>query len=169
MLKKSLQIILILCSLNLFSQENEKPLYAKSFLDSLAPEFHVTKWLSSEPEMNDKFILIDFWATWCGPCRKAIPELNKFSSTFKNDLVVIGISSEKEEVIKKMKTPVIEYYSAIDSTRQMEKILQIRGIPNVILVDPEGYVRWQGFPLLTGYELTEEVIKGIIDKYKKKE
>ena len=160
-------LFLTIISLQLFAQEVEKPLYAKSFLDQKAPDFHITKWLSAEPEMKGKFVLIDFWATWCGPCRKAIPELNNFSKIFKEDLVVIGISSEKQEVIERMKTPVIEYFSAIDSTRQMEKILEIRGIPNVILVDPDGYVRWQGFPLLTGYELTEEVIKGIIEKYRK--
>lgn len=151
-----------------YSQLIEKNLYAKSYIDKKAPEFHVTKWLTNQPEMKGKFLLIDFWATWCGPCRKAIPELNKYSKTFKKDLIVIGISGEKEEVIKRMKTPEIEYYSAIDSTRQMERTLEVKGIPHVILVDPDGIVRWQGFPLLEGFELTEKVIEDIINKYGKK-
>ena len=167
-MNKALTLIIILFSINLFSQEVQKPLYAKSFIDQKAPDFYVTQWLSAKPEMKGKFVLIDFWATWCGPCRKAIPEMNNFSKVFKDELVVIGISSESEVVIKKMATPVIEYYSAIDSTRSMEKILEIKGIPHVILIDPEGYVRWQGFPLLPGFELTENVIKDILIKYSKK-
>lgn len=158
----------MLFALEGFSQQVEKNLYAKSFINQKAPEFYVTKWLTTKPEMKDKFLLIDFWATWCNPCRKAIPELNKYSKTFKKDLVVIGISGEREEIIKKMKTPEIEYYSAIDSTRQMERTLEVKGIPHVILVDPEGIVRWQGFPLLEGFELTEKVIEEIINTYGKK-
>ena len=149
-----------------YCQQVEKNMYAKSFIGQKAPEFHVTKWLTSEPDTKGKFILIDFWATWCNPCRKAIPELNEFSKKFKKELIVIGISGEREEVIKKMKSPVIEYFSAIDSTRQMEKILEVKGIPHVILIDPKGIVRWQGFPMLEGFELTETVIEEIIKKYK---
>ena len=155
-------------SINAFCQTVEKQLFGKSYINQKAPDFHVTKWLTDEPKREGKFVLIDFWATWCGPCRKAIPELNIFSEKFKDDMVVIGISAEKEEVIKKMITPIINYYSAIDSTRQMEKIIQITGIPHVLLIDPDGIVRWQGYPLLQGFELTETVISDIISKYKKK-
>ena len=158
---------LMVISITVNAQLVEKNLYARSFINQKAPDFHVTKWLTSEPKMDGKFLLIDFWATWCGPCRKAIPELNKFSKEFKDDLIVIGISNEKEEKVSKMEVPKIEYYSAIDSTGQMEKILEIKGIPHVILVDPEGYVRWQGFPLYPGFELTSDVIRKIIDDYKK--
>jgi len=137
-------------------------------MNQKAPEFHVTKWLTAEPKREGKFVMIDFWATWCSPCRKAIPELNTFSEKFKDDMVVIGISNEKEEAINKMKNPKIEYYSAIDSTNQMEKALEIRGIPHVLLIDPDGYVRWQGFPFYPNFELTESIISDIISKYKKK-
>jgi cytochrome c biogenesis protein CcmG, thiol:disulfide interchange protein DsbE len=167
-MKNYFLFFLTVCSLSVFGQSIEKNYYAKSFINQKAPEFHVTKWLTEEPKRDGKFVLIDFWATWCNPCRKAIPELNAFSKKFNDDLIIIGVSNEKEETVKKMKNPVIEYYSALDSTRKMERTLEIRGIPNVILIDPDGYVRWQGFPLLEGYELTEDVIKGIIEKYKKK-
>src|ERR1043166_3397044 len=66
------------------------------------------------PDTKGKFVLIDFWATWCGPCRKAIPELNAIHKKFGDKLVVIGISDESEEVVKKMTEPKIEYFTAID-------------------------------------------------------
>jgi len=151
-----------------FSQESNhgKKLWAKSFLNQKAPELTVEEWISEKPDTQGKFILIDFWATWCGPCRKAIPELNEFQKTFKDQLIVIGISDEPAEKVKAMKEPAIEYYNGIDSKKSMSGILQIQGIPHVILIDPKGIVRWEGFPLLEGHELTVEVIKKLIEKYK---
>src|SRR5205085_12532473 len=92
----------------------EKQLWAKSFLNKKAPELQVEKWLSKAPDRKGKFVLIDFWATWCGPCRKAIPELNAFHKKFGDKLVVIGISDEPEAKVKSFADPKIEYFSAID-------------------------------------------------------
>ncbi len=145
---------------------NDKQLWAKSVLNQPAPELVVEKWLGDTPATEGKFVLVDFWATWCGPCRAAIPHMNEFSKKFKDDLVVIGISGEDEDTVRAMKEPVIEYYSAIDTGERMHSALEVKGIPHVILIDPQGIVRWEGFPTLKGHELTAAVIEGLIRKYK---
>ena len=144
-----------------------KQIWAKSFLGQKAPDLVVEKWLSKEPDRKDKFVLIDFWATWCGPCREAIPELNAFHKKFGDKLIVIGVSDEAEKKVAKFAKPKIEYFSAIDTKGRMKKTLKINGIPHVIIIDPNGIVRWEGFPLLEGYKLNETVVKGILDKYSK--
>lgn len=160
-------IAFLLCSIAGMAQESNhgKQLWAASFLNKKAPELTVEQWLTTPPETKGKFVLIDFWATWCGPCRKAIPELNEFQKQFKDELVVIGLSDEKAEDVKAMPSPVLEYSSAIDTRATMKNALQVKGIPHVILIDPQGIVRWEGFPLLEGHELTAEVIRGLMDKY----
>lgn len=159
-------LLLITFTTTICIQAQDKQLWAKSIINQKAPELVVEKWLTKKPNTKGKFILIDFWATWCAPCREAIPDLNKFQEVFKNDLIVIGISDETKAKVRVMKKPKIEYYSAIDTQKRLNNELQVQGIPHCILIDPDGIVRWEGYPLLEGHELTEEVIAAIIEKYR---
>ncbi len=144
------------------SYAQEKQLWAKSFLNKKAPEIVVEQWLTDAPDTEGKFVLIDFWATWCGPCKKAIPELNVYHEKFKDQLVVIGISDETQAKVEKMKTPKMDYYSAIDTQERLENIYEVKGIPHCVIINPEGIVVWEGWPHLPGFELTEKVIEDLL-------
>jgi len=160
---------LILLAASLFLACNafaaEKQLWAKSVLNQKAPELVVEKWLSEKPSTTGKFVLIDFWATWCPPCRKAIAELNGYQAKYKDKLVVIGISDQSPDEVKAFNSPKLEYYSAIDTQARTKKALEVTGIPHVIVIDPSGIVRWEGFPFLAGYELSDGVLEEIFAKY----
>jgi cytochrome c biogenesis protein CcmG, thiol:disulfide interchange protein DsbE len=168
--RNPMRIILVLVALLAGSGlcAADKQIWAKSVIDQKGPDLVVEKWLTPQPDTKGKFVLIDFWATWCPPCREAIPELDQFAKVFKDQLVVIGISEEPEDKVKAMARPRIEYASAIDTKARMKTALEVKGIPHVILMDPQGIVRWEGFPLLSGHELTQQVIGEIIRKYGKK-
>ena len=162
-MKNILLLIMGLSISNFYAQE--KKMWAKSFLNKEAPEIVVEEWLTEKPATLGKFILIDFWATWCGPCKKVIPELNEFQNKFKNKLVVIGISDESKRKVKRMRSPKINYYSAIDTKERLKKIYEVKGIPHCVIINPKGIVVWEGWPLQTGFELTEEIIENLIDNY----
>src|SRR3954471_9734714 len=162
---KSLFAVMVFCAALVSSAlAEEKKLWAKSVLGQKAPDFVVEKWLTPQPDTKGKFVLIDFRARWCRPCRKAIPELNAFQKKFGDKLVVIGVSDESEAAVKKLADPKIEYASAIDPQARMKKTLAVTGIPHCIIIDPQGIVRWEGFPFLGGHELTEKVVADILAK-----
>ena len=155
--------LLLTVTCNAFAAD--KQLWAKSVIGQKAPALVVEKWISPQPSTQGKFVLIDFWATWCGPCRKGIPELNAFQQKYKDRLVVIGISDESAEQVKKFASPKINYSSAIDTQGRTKKKLEVEGIPHVIVIDPRGIVRWEGFPSLKGHELTDAVLQDVFTKY----
>ena len=142
-----------------------KKIYADSFLGKKAPKLKVQTWLTPEPETKGKFVLIDFWATWCGPCRQTIPDLNRLQEKFKSRLVVIGLGDEPAEKIAAMHGVKPAYTLAFDPQDQTKKAVNVDGIPHVLLVDPEGIVRWEGFPLLEGHELTDGVVEQLLNQF----
>jgi len=143
-------------------------MWASSYLWAKAPELVVEEWLTDKPDTKGKYVLIEFWATWCPPCRRSLPLLNGFHEKFGDELVVIGISHEtaKDVLALNDKYPdsaKIRFYSAIDTKARMKKKLGVWGIPHAILLEPDGYVIWEGFPLLKDYELTEDIINRALE------
>ncbi len=136
-------------------------LHARSVRGQRPPTFAAEKWLTVPPAVEGKFVLVDFWATWCGPCKETIPELNSFSAKFKDRLVIIGLSNESEEDIRKMTSPQIDYTIASDTQSRLAQQLQVTAIPHCILVDPSGIVRYEGMPEY----LNEQILRHFLDKY----
>jgi len=145
--------------------ETGKQIWAKPFLNQHVPPVYIEKWLNGRPDDRGKFVLIEFWATWCPACRAAIPELNDFEKKFGDKMIVMGLSDEPESVVRNFNGPEVDYFIGIDTQARTKKALGVTGIPHVIIIDPNGIVRWEGFPFLKGYELTEKVVADIIAKY----
>ena len=79
--------------------------------------------------------------------------------------MVVGLGDESEEKIAAMHGAKPAYALAFDPQDQTKHAVNVDGIPHVLLVDPEGVVRWEGFPLLEGHELTDGVVEKVIDEF----
>ncbi|MAC18209.1 MAG: hypothetical protein CMJ23_00740 [Phycisphaerae bacterium] len=130
-----------------------------------APTFFVDRWLSPEPDARGKVAIVDFWATWCGPCVKAIPHMNDLADTFRGKVECVGISDESPDRFLKglrqreLDPSTFRYSLALDPEGQMKSAFNIRGIPHVAVMSTDWIVRWQGHPA----NLTAAIVQQIID------
>ena len=113
------------------------------------------------PDWKGKPLLLEFWATWCPPCRKSIPHLNEIFAKHKDSgLVVIGVTNEDESKIRKFRRNVpMDYSVAIDNDGRLGEKMGIRGIPTAFLVNKSGEIVWEGHPM----QLTDEDIAKILE------
>ncbi len=93
----------------------------------------------------DGLIILDFWATWCPPCKAEIPYLVEFYDNYKNrGLTVIGVSSEDAETQIGFKEDLaaggtnITYLILVDSDREVSTMFGIKSIPTTFFISPEG-------------------------------
>eukprot|EP00026_Physarum_polycephalum_P006267 Phypoly_transcript_06309.p1 GENE.Phypoly_transcript_06309~~Phypoly_transcript_06309.p1 ORF type:complete len:308 (+),score=44.80 Phypoly_transcript_06309:842-1765(+) len=128
----------------------QKPLYAsRDWRGEKAPPLSDAQiqWCTAEPSLAGKVLLIEFWATWCGKCHQKIPMFNDIQATFKDDVVVIGLTEELPDSVRpELQTNGVQYYVASDVGGKYHNLITVEGLPNLIIIDPEGVVQWQGLP-----------------------
>jgi thiol-disulfide isomerase/thioredoxin len=116
--------------------------------------------------------VVEFWATWCPPCRRSIPHLTELQRRFKDKgVTIIGISNETADIVKPFveaeKAGPMDYVVAADPQRQVGKgymeAFGIGGIPHAFIVDKNGDLAWHGHPLDGMDEVLEQVAAGQFD------
>jgi thiol-disulfide isomerase/thioredoxin len=146
-----------------------------------APKLQVSSWAQGEPIKEferDKAYIVEFWATWCGPCVVSIPLLDDLHNKFKDKgLIVIGqnVWEQKPEAvapfIKKMGDKMT-YRIALDLITGEDKGVMAQtwmvaagqnGIPAAFLIDKRGLIAWIGHPMNLKEKLLKEVLAGSFD------
>jgi thiol-disulfide isomerase/thioredoxin len=149
---------------------------AKLNLGDPAPKLQVAKWVQGEPVKEfeaGKAYIVEFWATWCGPCKVSIPHLNELHEKFKDKgLVVIGQDCwERDETevapfIKTMGAQMTYRVALDDKSNDKEgamagtwmKAAGRDGIPSAFVINKQGRIEWIGHPM----ELTEKQLEAIL-------
>jgi len=105
------------------------------------------------------YVLVDFWASWCGPCRREIAHLKKVRDAYTDKgLVILGtvVWDEMEDHLKAMKELEITWPQIFNKTTEATELYGIAGIPQIILFDPAGKI--------VARDLRGEEINKLLDK-----
>ena len=108
------------------------------------PELQVTNWINAPAatlaSLKGKIVVLDFWATWCGPCIASIPHTNELAEKFKDKVVIIGVCHPQggEKMADMVKEKGIKYSVCLDATGATAKAYAVNGFPDYYIFDATG-------------------------------
>jgi thiol-disulfide isomerase/thioredoxin len=130
-----------------------------------APMIAISKWIKGEPVAGyapDQVFVVEFWATWCGPCLKSMPHIASLQSEYGDKVIFIGVTAEDDATVTefmgnlagqgdKTWSDVLTYRIALDDERKTnERFMDAAGqggIPCAFIVGKSGSVEWIGHPV----------------------
>jgi thiol-disulfide isomerase/thioredoxin len=141
-----------------------------------APALAINQWIKGKPVDLTKgkgtnLFVVEFWATWCPPCRTTIPYLTELQKKLKDKgVVIIGISDEAVEKVKPFvasMTDQMDYIVAVDDNQKTAaaymQAFGVGTIPHAFVVDKSGAVAWHGSPMMGLDKALEDMLAGTYD------
>ncbi|NQV19732.1 MAG: TlpA family protein disulfide reductase [Armatimonadetes bacterium] len=153
-----LVIILMCCVGNIFALDK-------------AQDFKLENMKGKHVKLSDYLdkglVVIDFWATWCEPCKKMLLELNKMQDKYKEHITVITINCDKPRAKDKakafIKSKKFSVVNLFDTKKNVQKLYNITNIPRTIVIAPDSTILFEhtGFQRGIEEEIEAEIIKWI--------
>lgn len=153
----------------------QKPIEAqKKLIGTIIEKIEFTDYIENTPEdkvFDDKFKILEFWATWCKPCLEAVPHLNELQSEFKDEsnLVFLSVTYETIKKTRKILKKInFETIVVSDQTKKIHNDLRIEYqammiLPRTVLINSSNEIIWYGRPM----ELSKDLIVNFLSGKKK--
>ncbi len=138
------------------SDKDNKPVKFKDFAVEETPG-QVKK--LSDYAGKGKYLLVDFWASWCGPCRKAIPTIKEVYKKYRGDkfeILSVAVSDDPAATKQAQVAEMMLWPQIINAQQIPAKVYGFRYIPYMILIGPDGTILEENIPV---YELEKTIAK----------
>ena len=106
-------------------------------------------------EYRGDVVMINFWATWCGPCRQEMPLLDELYSRYQRvgfNLLGVNIDDDSSRAMKMVSELGVNFPVLFDARKEVSKLYEVEAMPVTVLVDREGTVRHVHHGYKPGYE-----------------
>lgn len=160
-MRKILSIVSIVCTFVVSTYAQEGAVSESIQIGSLVPDFDInilTKEGTVKKNIKDyrgKVVILEFWATYCGPCFPAMDHLATLQKKIPTDLEVINVTDEERwKVVNFLKKRPTSMPIAIDANKFINQLFYHQLMPHTIIIDPQGYIK----AITSPEEVTEEVI-----------
>jgi len=137
----------------------EEPIRRGIQVGRVAPDWTLEGLDGGSASLDDyrgQVVLLNFWATWCGPCRDEIPDLEAvYQARKKQGFVVLGLAVEepRETVAPFVEEMGITYPVLLDVQGSVKKVFRVSGLPMSLLIDGQGVIRVRHVGRLTAEQL----------------
>jgi len=113
-------------------------------------------------DFRGKTVYLDFWASWCGPCKQSFPWMNEMFDKYHSkgfEIIAISVDQKKEDALAFLNENPAHFKVALDSAGKTPKLYAIKGMPSSMLIDPRGKVIWAhtGFKPEQRSELEQQI------------
>ncbi|MGM0370447.1 MAG: TlpA family protein disulfide reductase [Bacillota bacterium] len=127
-------------------QELSEQLEEGISLNQIAPDFTLTNLAGEEVSLSDyrgDYVILNFWATWCPPCRREMPNLEEFYATNKDDFVVLAVDlgEAKQQVQQFIEEGGYSFPVLLDHDKEIGTKYNVSAIPTSYFIDPQGVIK----------------------------
>jgi len=125
---------------------------------SVAPDFTLKSNSGKNLKLSEyrgRVVMINFWATWCGPCREEMPLLNRIQGQYrKAGLILLGVNIDgRTDAAQAMvKNLGISFPILFDTNKRVSRLYDVNAMPSTLLIDRDGKVRYIHLGYRPGYE-----------------
>jgi thiol-disulfide isomerase/thioredoxin len=155
-----LAVVLVACGTALWAAAGMTPVEETA---KKATEISAEYWMNSKPltleGLKGKIVVLEFWATWCPPCRKSVPHMIELNKKYAGQgIVVIGLTDEPKDKVEPFVKEMNMNYAVGGGSKTLNQY-GVKGIPTAFIIDPSGEIAWKGHPMSGMDEALEAQIK----------
>ncbi|MYL60613.1 redoxin domain-containing protein [Virgibacillus halodenitrificans] len=146
------------------TSQREKALEGTEIGDT-APDFELVSTNEEKVKLSDyrgKKVMLNFWATWCPPCREEIPDMQNFYD--EKEIVILAVNltqteAKKQDVVDFMEKHRVTFPVLLDEASDVSNKYRIQPIPTTYMIDSQGRIRFKAYGAMTYEQMVSEFEK----------
>ncbi|AOY87353.1 redoxin [Marinobacter salinus] len=123
-----------------------------------APDFTLHSRSGENLRLEDhrgEVVMLNFWASWCGPCRQEMPLMNEIYDRYKDlgfTILAVNVDENRDEALRFLDSVPVDYPILYDPESSVSELYEVQAMPTTIMIDRDGNARYVHYGYQPGYE-----------------